>query len=86
MEEDTAPPVEQEPARCLPEALSEIYHDLNNALSVISGNTQLLSEQARAERMGAAFLEPLKDIEAAHTEIFEVLDRLDRLRQEFEQD
>ena len=64
------------------EQLSRVYHDLNNSLSVISGNAQLLAEMGRAEKMGPAFLEPLEDIEAARAEISKILRRLDRLRQE----
>ena len=66
----------------LHEALSAVYHDLNNSLSVISGNAQLLAEMARAEELGAVFTEPLEDIEAARAEISEALSRLNDLRQE----
>ena len=65
--------------------ISDVYHDLNNSLSVISGNAQLLSEMAQAEDLGVAFTEPLNDIEAARTEISEALTQLDRIRQEEQQ-
>lgn len=61
--------------------LSEVYHDVNNTLSIISGNAQLLKELARAQEMGEPFVEPLEDIQTARAEISEALDRLDRVRQ-----
>ena len=64
----------------LREALSEVYHDLNNSLAVISGNAQLLAELARAEDLGPAFTDPLEDVEAARSDISDALERLDRLR------
>jgi len=64
----------------LRERLSEVYHDLNNSLAVISGNAQLLAELARAEDLGPAFTDPLEDVEAARSDISDALERLDRLR------
>jgi signal transduction histidine kinase len=69
----------------LRERLSEVYHDLNNSLAVISGNAQLLTELARAEDLGPAFTDPLDDVEAARADISEALDRLDRLRAQADQ-
>jgi signal transduction histidine kinase len=59
-----------------------VYHDLNNSLSVIYGNTQLLSEMARADDLGAAFAEPLEDIEAARAELSDTLEEIDDMRRE----
>lgn len=80
---DDGPPAERErgsESARLRERLSEVYHDLNNSLAVISGNAQLLSELARAEDLGPAFTDPLEDVEAARADISDALERLDRLR------
>lgn len=60
--------------------LSNVYHDLNNSLSVISGNAQFLAEMARAEGLDPAFVEALGDIEAARAEISEAIAHLDDIR------
>jgi len=65
----------------LREALSEVYHDLNNALAVVAGNAQLLAELARADDLGAAFTDPLDDIQTAYDDMSEALERLDDLRE-----
>ncbi|PSQ99379.1 MAG: histidine kinase [Bacteroidetes bacterium QS_9_68_14] len=67
------------------ERLSEVCHDLNNSLAVISGNAQLLAELARAEDLGPAFTDPLDDVEAARADISDALDRLNRLRAQADQ-
>ena len=69
----------------LRERLSEVCHDLNNSLAVISGNAQLLAELARAEDLGPAFTDPLDDVEAARADISDALDRLNRLRAQADQ-
>ena len=69
----------------LREALSEVYHDLNNALAVVAGNAQLLAELARADDLGAAFTDPLDDIQTAYDDMSEALERLDDLRGEVRQ-
>lgn len=77
---NASPPPDEDDA--LGQRLSEVYHDLNNSLAVISGNAQLLSEMARTEGLGTSFTDPLEDVEAARMEISKALERLDRLRRE----
>ncbi len=60
--------------------LSEIKHDANNPLAIISGNAQLLIELARAMELGPDFTEPLEDIEEACERVAEALQELSLLR------
>jgi len=84
--DSTVPPEASEDRdAALHETLAEVCHDLNNSLSVVSGNAQLLAEMARVEDLGATFTEPLDDIEAARAEISDALERLEALRQDIDQ-
>lgn len=56
--------------------LSQIKHDANNPLAIISGNAQLLVELAQAMDLGPDFLEPLQDIDEACQRVSEALHEL----------
>ena len=60
--------------------LSRIHHDINNPVSIISGNTQLLMELARALEVEEDFSGPLEDIEAAIDKLTASVDRLMEVR------
>ncbi len=57
--------------------LSTVCHNVNNPLSVIAGNAQLLLELARAMDLGEEFTEPIQDIERAGHRIEGLLQRLE---------
>lgn len=61
--------------------LSEVYHDVNNPLAVISGNAQLLLEIVRAMDLDDDLVEPIRDIEAASERIRHSLRELDQLKE-----
>jgi signal transduction histidine kinase len=56
--------------------LSRIHHDINNPLSIISGNVQLIQELSRALEVQEEFSGPLEDI---HTAVDQLTDSIDRL-------
>ena len=56
--------------------LSRIQHDLNNPLSVVSGNAELLKELAKALDVYGEMEAPLQDMEAALDKMTEQVDRL----------
>ena len=56
--------------------VSRIHHDMNNPMSVISGNVQLLQELARALHVQDDFEEPLKDVAAALEQLTTTTDEL----------
>ncbi len=56
--------------------LSRIHHDLNNPLSVISGNVELLGELTRALGMEADLGGPVDDLTKAVDQLTEHVDRL----------
>ena len=56
--------------------LSRLHHDLNNPLSIVSGNTQLLRELAGALGVEEEFAGPLDDLEAAVDKLAESADDL----------
>lgn len=60
--------------------LSEIKHDANNPLAIISGNAQLLTELASAMDLGPDFTEPLADIDEACERVAEALQELTLLQ------
>lgn len=62
--------------------LTEIKHDANNPLAIVSGNAQLLTELARAMDLGPDFLEPLADIEEACERVEEALQGLTTLQRD----
>ena len=56
-----------------------VVHDLNNPLSIIAGNAQLLGEIAQARNLGDDIQEPLQDIERAVEQMSAQLERLSEL-------
>lgn len=64
------------------EAVSSVYHDLNNPLSIISGNAQFLRELSREADLDDQFVSSVQDIQEAAQRMSESLDRLTRLKEE----
>lgn len=60
--------------------LSRVHHDLNNPLSIVSGNAQLIRELAKALRVEEEFIGPLDDLEAAVERMTESADALIPIR------
>jgi len=56
--------------------LSRIHHDLNNPLSIVSGNIQLLREVSAALEMSEHFEAPLQDMAAAVEQLGEKTEEL----------
>lgn len=56
--------------------LSRVHHDLNNPLSIVSGNAQLLRELSKALGVEEEFHGPLDDLEAAVDKLSESADGL----------
>lgn len=67
------------------ETVSTVYHDLNNPLSIISGNAQFLLELSREQDLDDEFLSSLQDIREAADRISDSLNRLTRLKEELEE-
>lgn len=66
------------------EALSQVYHDLNNPLSIISGNAQFLLEISKDADVDDAFVTSIEDIREAADRMAEALRELMELREEME--
>jgi signal transduction histidine kinase len=75
--QDTTDPLPEE-AR---EALSKVYHDLNNPLSIISGNAQFLLEIGRDADLDDAFLSSVEDIREAADRMAAALRHLTELKE-----
>lgn len=60
--------------------LSQVYHDANNPLAIISGNAQFLLELARAMDLDDDLIQPMTDIEEASERVAESLRGLTRVR------
>ncbi|MEX0600207.1 MAG: histidine kinase [Rhodothermales bacterium] len=79
------PSIEPEEAiRRLRNALSSIYHDTNNPLSIVSGNAQYFLELARVMEVDDELVQPVQDIEEAGERIATGLRRITALRDEIE--
>ena len=61
--------------------ISSAQHDINNPLSIIMGNAQLLAELAQAMNLGDDILQPAKDILDAGQRISDSLEELDDLKE-----
>lgn len=72
---------EPETTEELREALSSVYHDLNNPLSIISGNAQFLLELSQEEELDEQFASSARDIQEASQRMAESLQRLTRLKE-----
>lgn len=66
------------------EAISSVYHDLNNPLSIISGNAQFLLELSREEELDNQFVSSVQDIQEATQQMTESLQRLTHLKEQLE--
>ena len=62
------------------EVVSSVYHDLNNPLSIISGNAQFLVELSQEEELDEQFVSSAQDIQEACQRMSESLQRLTRLK------
>lgn len=62
------------------EVLSSVYHDLNNPLSIISGNAQFLLELSREQDLDEQFESSARDIQEASRRMSESLQQLTRLK------
>ncbi len=67
------------------EAVSTVYHDLNNPLSIISGNAQFLLEISKEEDIDEQFVSSAKDIREAAQRMEDSLSRLTRLKKELKE-
>ena len=63
------------------EAISSVYHDLNNPLSIISGNAQFLLELSREQDLDDQFVSSVQDIKEATQQMADSLNRLSRLKE-----
>lgn len=66
------------------EAISTVYHELNNPLSIISGNAQFLIELSREKDLDEQFVSSAEDIQEATQQMSESLNELTRLREHLE--
>ena len=66
------------------ETVSSVYHDLNNPLSIISGNAQFLLDIGREEDLDDQFLSSAQDIQEAAQRMADSLHQLTRLKEELE--
>ncbi len=65
-------------------ALGSLYHDLNNPLSIISGNIHLLLEMSNSENLGEDVVESLHDIERATSQMTHLVTKLVDLKKSLE--
>lgn len=70
----------------LHEAISSVYHDLNNPLSIIAGNAQFLVELSQEEELDEQFLSSAQDIQEASQQMSESLQRLTRLKERLKEE
>jgi len=68
------------------EAVSSVHHDLNNPLSIISGNAQFLLELSREKDVEEQFESSARDIQEAAQRMATSLQRLARLKNELEEE
>lgn len=68
----------------LHEAISTVYHELNNPLSIISGNAQFLLELSREKNLDEQFVSSAEDIQEATQQMSKSLEHLTRLREHLE--
>lgn len=69
------------------ETVSTVYHDLNNPLSIISGNAQFLIEISREEEeLDEQFVSSARDIKEAAQRMAESLHKLTRLKEKLEEE
>jgi len=61
--------------------LSSFYHDINNPLSILSGNAQLLLEIGRQMGLEDDLMAPLRDVEESSRRLHTELQRIVRLKE-----
>jgi len=66
------------------DTVSTVYHDLNNPLSIISGNAQFLLEISREEDLDEQFVSSAQDIKEAAQRMADSLHKLTRLKEKLE--
>lgn len=79
---------ESEPSNSLDdvhETVSSVYHDLNNPLSIISGNAQFLLEISREEELDDQFVSSAQDIKEAAQRMADSLHQLTRLKEQIKE-
>lgn len=64
----------------LREMVSEVTHDINNPLAIISGNAQLLLELAQMMDLDPDVAKPIGDIEEASRQLAQMVRRLDQVK------
>jgi len=62
-------------------ALRRVTHDINNPLSIISGNAQLLLELSRVLDLDPDVAKPIRDIEEASQRLADMVERLNALNE-----
>lgn len=67
------------PGADLQGALRRVTHDINNPLSIISGNAQLLLELSQALELDPDVAKPIRDIEEASQRLAHMIERLNAL-------
>ena len=72
---------QQELAENISSRISSAQHDINNPLSIIIGNAQLLVELARAMDLGDDIIQPAQDILDAGQRISGSLEELDEIKE-----
>lgn len=73
-----------DPAEDIHESVSSVYHDLNNPLSIISGNAQFLLELGEEQDVDDQFVDSARDIKEAAQRMSDSLERLTRLKEALE--
>lgn len=68
------------------DAVSSVYHDLNNPLSIISGNAQFLLEMSREEELDDLFVSSVQDIQEAAQQMEDCLQQLDQLKKKVDEE
>lgn len=64
------------------DTVSSVHHDLNNPLSIISGNAQFLRELSREASVDDQFASSAEDIMEAAEQMADSIERLERLKKE----
>ncbi len=71
---------QQETLRAIRATVSHVYHEINNPLSIVSGNAQLLIELGQAMDLDEDLLNPMRDIESASRRVNELLREFAKIR------
>lgn len=62
-------------------ALARVVHDVNNPLTIIAGNAQLLGELSRMMELDPDLAKPISDIEEASQQLAERMAQLAELKE-----